>query len=251
MSNCSLQIRNLKYEIGNYLILNDLNFEVRENSFVALIGPNGGGKTTLLKMILGLLKPSEGEIVLSSEEVKSITAELVGYVPQIKSMDRLFPAKVYELVATGIRNSWITNLSKSEKAMVLEALSKVGAEHLSNRQLSKLSGGELQRIYLARSFIRRPKILLLDEPATGIDIVGEKDIYHLIESYRKETDAIVMMVTHDWEAAYHHADYVLVLNHKQICYDEPKKAFREDILRKAFSHVGHKHEIIFKVDKNG
>lgn len=130
----------------------------------------------------------------------------------------------------------------------MEVLDSVGAVHLANKQLSTLSGGELQRIYLARSFVRNPKILLLDEPATGIDLTLESDIYNLIDDYRKKNKSTVIMVTHDWDTAYHHSDRVLILNKQVVCYDKPDIAFNDGSMRRAFGHIGHKHNMILGRD---
>ncbi|MFH1051073.1 MAG: metal ABC transporter ATP-binding protein [bacterium] len=235
---------------GKHTAIENISFEINTNTVVTVVGPNGGGKTTLLKIILGLIRPTSGELLINGKDTCSLPPNVIGYVPQIKTSDMTFPALSIELVASGLKNNWVARLSKEEKSLSLLQLERVGASHLANRQISKLSGGELQRVFLARSFVRNPEILLLDEPVTGIDFMGETDIHNIIEQYRKESNTIILMVTHDWEAAYHHADKVILINRNLISFDIPEKAFSEENLRKTFSHIGHKHEMIFGVEKH-
>ena len=241
----AIEVNNLSVTYGSNTIIRDLNFRVSEGSFVCIVGPNGGGKTTLMKAILGILQPSSGFVRINGNKPTEITADVIGYVPQIKTLDRNFPALPIELVVSGINSRWPKFITANNKFIAMEALRQVGAEHLAGRQLSNLSGGELQRIYLARSLVKKPKLLLLDEPALGIDYLSEKDINKLIDEYRTDSKATVVMVTHDWESAYHHADYVLMLNCTQICFEPPEKAFSEDYLRLTFGHIGHKHDMVF------
>jgi zinc transport system ATP-binding protein len=140
---------------------------------------------------------------------------------------------------------WPWSRSQLQMRKVDEAMKQVGALHLSGRPLSKLSAGELQRVYLARSMVREPKLILLDEPATGIDTIGEADMYQLLETYQKKSAATIVMITHDWHAATHHSDLVLLLNQKQISFGKPKDALAEENLRRAFGHIGHAHTLKF------
>lgn len=235
---------------GTHTALEDISVEIKKGLFITVVGPNGGGKTTFLKLILGLLEPTMGEVKVFGEKPLKNLTQAIGYVPQIKTFDRSFPALPIELVATGLTGNWIGILSKEQKRLALEALEQVGATNLAKKPLGKLSGGELQRIYLARSIIRKPRLLLLDEPASGIDVAGEIDFNNILEDYKKRQNATIIMITHDWESAYHHSDYVLLLNRVKICFDEPKKAFSEKWLRIAFGHLGHAHEMIFGVKNN-
>ncbi len=247
MKNILIKFDNLSVSYSKYYALEDINLEILDNSFTAVLGPNGGGKTTFLKIILGLIKPSSGQILIKGKKPSELANKTIGYVPQIKTLDRTFPALSIELVISGLRGNWPSKMKTEEINKALFSLKQVGAEHLANRSLSELSGGELQRIFLARSFVREPDLLLLDEPATGVDAVGESDIYNIIGDYKAKTNATIIMVTHDWEAAYHHASKVLLLNRSQICFNEPDIAFKEENLRKAFSHIGHSHTMVFGV----
>jgi zinc transport system ATP-binding protein len=247
----AVEIENVKVQFGSHVALNNINFTISKGDFVSVVGPNGGGKSTLLKVLLGLININSGNIKIFSEELKNLQPNIIGYVPQIKTLDRTFPAIPIELVATGISSKWTSILNKKLKNQSLEALERVGALHLAKRQLSKLSGGELQRIYLARSIVRNPKLLLLDEPATGIDQASEKDLNKLIDDYNKEEKTTVIMVTHDWESAYHHADFVLLINCEQICFEKPEIAFNDNNLRRAFGHIGHTHDMNFGARENG
>ena len=170
----AIKVDNLSINLSGSKVLSNLSFEIEEGTFVSVVGPNGGGKSTLLKAILGLIPFQEGDIRIFGKEIAEIGNDLIGYVPQLKTLERSFPAIPLELVASGVIGSWPMKMSKDliEKSMI--ALDSVGAANYAKKQLSRLSGGELQRVYLARCLVRSPKILLLDEPNTGIDYASEK-----------------------------------------------------------------------------
>jgi len=240
-----IEISNLTQVFGTHTVLEDISLSIEREDFISVVGPNGGGKSTLFKLMLGLISPTKGTININGiSPIKNSSIHL-GYVPQLKTADRSFPALAVELVASGIVSNWVGRISKELREKCLDAMEKVNAEHLADKSLSSLSGGELQRIYLARSIARQPEILLLDEPATGIDTASERDLNKILENIRNDSVTTVIMATHDWESAYHHSDKVLILNKKVICFDVPDKAFSEESLRVAFGHEGHKHEIIF------
>ncbi len=234
-----MELRGVSVRLGEVRALEGLDLEVPEGAFVAIVGPNGGGKSTLLKLLLGLV-PFQGEVWLFGRRPEALDPMEVGYVPQLKGFDRGFPALGLDLVATGLRRAWPFRLAREEKRRIEEVLEEVGALALAHRPLRGLSGGELQRLFLARALVRRPRLLLLDEPATGVDRVGEVDLYRHLEAYQRSTGATVLMVTHDWGVA-HHASHVLVLNRRKIGFGPPEKALTEECLGRAFGHLGHAH----------
>lgn len=234
---------------GEFQALQNVSLQVPEGAFVAIVGPNGAGKSTLLKALLGLERGSmrdgptqvTGRIRVLGHPPREVPPGWVGYVPQVKGFDRSFPALAIEAVVSGLRRHWPFWIGREERQQAAQVLEKVGALHLSDRRLGRLSGGELQRVYLARSLIRRPRLLLLDEPATGVDVVGEADLYRHLETYQRESGATVMMITHDWEAAQHHASAVLLINRRVIGYGPPAEVMCHECLAQAFGHVGHSH----------
>lgn len=240
-SESAVSFRDVSVTFGQHEILKQISFEIEQGQFVAVMGPNGAGKTTLLKSILGLVQPTSGDIKLYDSTPAKTPANEIVYVPQIKTLDRSFPAKAIELVVSGEFRAWPSWNKKATRDRALDALKKVGADHLAENPISTLSGGELQRIYLARCFLRLPRLVLLDEPATGIDIQGEADLYDFLEKYQEERSATVMMITHDWEAAFHHCSRILLLNRELISFATPEETVSDDCLRKAFGHVGHAH----------
>lgn len=242
----ALEAAGLGVRFGDFQALSDIGFELPRGAYLAILGPNGGGKSTLLKVLLGLIAPSSGAVRLFGQAPRDVPPGWIGYVPQVKTLDRTFPALAIELVSNGLRRGWPLRLSRDERERARAALAQVGAGHLAKRRLGRLSGGELQRVYLARALVREPKLVILDEPASGIDAVGEADMYRLLERYHKESGATVLMVTHDWEAAYHHASHVLVLSGRQVAFGAPGEALSDQALRRAFGHVDHAHSMQFR-----
>ncbi len=241
----AVSLEALSLRFGSHSALSDITLNINKGAFISIVGPNGGGKSSLIKVLLGLIKPTSGNAYIFGKKPDEIETHKIGYVPQIKTLDRSFPALPLELVLTGLTGTWTGRISSKMKKLALEGLEKVGASHLACRPLSKLSGGEMQRIYLARSLVRKPELLLLDEPSTGIDSVAEKDINKLLDEYKKESNSTVIMVTHDWEAAYHHSDGVIMLNCGLVDFAPPRDAFNDDNLRMTFGHMGHAHEMNF------
>lgn len=239
----AVEVKNLSLSYGDIKVLENLNFAIPENAFVSIVGPNGAGKTTLMKILLGLIKFSSGEVKIFGKHPDEIDPQLIGYVPQIKTMDRNFPALAIELVASGLLRKWPWSVRGIDKENSIKALEMVKAEHLAFRPITELSGGELQRVCLARSIVRNPKLVVLDEPATGIDAIGEADLYNLLEKYQQNSKATVLMITHDWHVANHHSDFVLLLNRKQVSFGPPEEALSEQNLRTAFGHIGHEHNV--------
>ena len=240
MSTPALRATGLDVDRGSTAVLQNFDFEIPEGSFVALVGPNGAGKSTLITTILGTLAPSRGSLEVLGGAPGSHAAA-VGYVPQGKTHDVSFPALAFELVMTGVAPSW--PFSGSGEVAVARALDRVGGSHLATRSVSELSGGELQRVFLARALARSPRLLILDEPATGIDVTGEADMYSVLEAFQRESGATVLMATHDLDAAEHHASHVLLMARRQVAFGTPEAALSESNLRTAFSHVGHAHPL--------
>jgi len=225
-------------------VLDGITFAVDPGAFVAVVGPNGAGKTTLLRVLLGLVVPTAGDVSLFGQSPGAADAGETGYVPQVKTLDRTFPARAVDLVLTASRGQWPFRVGGPDRDRATAALRQVGAEPLADRPLHALSGGELQRVYLARALVRRPRLVLLDEPATGIDVAGAADLYDVLEKDQAEHDTTVVMVTHDWTAAYHHATHALLLDGTQVSFGPPEEALDEACLREAFGHIGHAHAML-------
>lgn len=233
-----LEADNFSVDLKGNSILKSLRFSVPEDSFFCVIGPNGAGKSVFVKCILGLM-PFKGRLQIAGLPPSEVDSMALGYVPQIKSFDRRFPAQAWELVASGLGKSWPAFSSPNSR--VKEALEQVHALHLLHRQISELSGGELQRIYLARSLAMKRQLFILDEPSTGIDAVGESDLYTLLDQLKIQHRSSILMVTHDIEVARHHSTHVLLLNHHQIAFGSPQQVLTHSNLEKAFGHAGHLH----------
>lgn len=177
-------------------VLEDINLEILEKDFVGIIGPNGGGKTTLLKLMLGLLKPSKGSIeILGTTPQKSTNR--IGYVPQFNTTDNLFPINSLNVVLMGLTdsNSFLPWFSKKQINRALEVMADVGIEDLSKKSFGELSGGQKQRCLIARAIASSPSILFLDEPTASVDSKVESSIYELLKVLNK--DITIVLVSHD------------------------------------------------------
>jgi zinc transport system ATP-binding protein len=232
----------LTVDLGRHRALAGVDLAVDEGSFVVVAGPNGGGKTTLLRALLGLVAPSSGTVRVFEQPPGRVPPGWIGYVPQFKSLDRSFPALSCELVASGFKHNWPWRVGRRAHDESERALALVGGAHLEHRPLRELSGGELQRVYLARALVRQPRLVLLDEPATGIDVAGESDMYRILDQYSSEQRATILMVTHDWMAAHHHASHALLLNNRVVSYGPAAEALSNANLISAFGHAAHAHE---------
>lgn len=238
----AFELTHLTVRFGDFIALDDISLVLPEGAFLALVGPNGAGKSTLVRTLLGLISPSSGQVRVLGESPGHLQG--IGYVPQIKTFDRSFPAVALELVLTGLRRAWVGRISSQDRSLALDALDQVGLKHLGNRALGRLSGGELQRVYLARALVRRPRLIVLDEPATGIDVLAEKDMYNLLETYRSTTKATLAMITHDLDVARYHASHVAILNRKLYGFGFPVDIMQADILARAYGHAHHTHTSI-------
>ncbi|MDR0232461.1 MAG: ATP-binding cassette domain-containing protein [Dysgonamonadaceae bacterium] len=190
MNNHLIEIENLNAGYDDKLVLKDVSLNISRGDFLGIIGPNGGGKTTLLKLILGLLKPKSGEIRYCQPGLK----DKIGYMPQTNYIDKQFPILVKETIASGLISE--KNLSKREtKAKVEETISQMGLEEIKNKPIGEISGGQLQRTLLARAIINQPELLILDEPNSYVDKRFEMYFYELLQEINKKTS--IVLVSHD------------------------------------------------------
>jgi len=176
------------------IILRNVNLTINENDFIGVIGPNGGGKTTLVKVILGILKPMKGSIEYASNEPGKT---LIGYLPQINQIDKKFPISVSEVVISGLMSAGIKryHFPSTYKSIVDDLLEKMGIYGLRKKPIGELSGGQMQRVLLCRSLISSPRLLILDEPNTFVDNKFENDLYETLGELNKKM--AILLITHD------------------------------------------------------
>lgn len=202
-------------------VLEGVSLSVAKGDFLGIIGPNGGGKTTLFKVILGLVSPSRGKVyVLGQPPVKN--RNKIGYVAQHNLFDRDFPINVRDTVMMGCNSTTglIRRYSREDRERAQETLKTVGMLSYQNQQVGKLSGGEQQRVFIARALVSQPKLLLLDEPTASVDSAMQTDFYELLE--RLKQDMTIIMVSHDISAVSVYVDKIACLNH-QLFYHGSKE----------------------------
>ena len=219
----ALSIKNLCFSYQQDLILENISFNVDKGQFVGIIGPNGGGKTTLLKLILGFLKPLSGEITLFGKPPLE-ARDKMAYVPQALHFDKQFPISVLELVLGGrLRHlSWYGQYKSIDKEIAMRSLEQVGLADLYSRPFGSLSGGQAQRALIARALASEPSLLILDEPTASVDTKAESDIYDILKDFQDKMT--ILMVTHNLKAVIELVETVIcvqrtavTINPNQVC----------------------------------
>jgi len=231
--NSAIQVNDITAGYDHEAIIENINCTIYDGDFFGIIGPNGGGKSTLLKIILGLLSPTKGFIHIYSQPPK-IGRKHIGYVPQYAEYDKQYPISVWDVVLMGRRSiRGIHPLYSSEdKQATLEALKKVKMEEYKKRHIGELSGGQRQRVFIARALVSNPRILLLDEPTASIDKDLQLNFYTLLKELNKTVT--IVLVTHDIGVISSYVNRVACLNHFMFTHDDDKMISKE-MLEKTYS----------------
>jgi len=218
--NTAIDVRNLSHSYGNFPVLKNLAFSVSTGNFFIIIGPNGSGKTTLMKVISGILKPRNGQLEILGRSIENYTrktlAQTIAFVPQTIPVD--LPFTVTEVVLLG-RSPYLGMLGlEQEKDLEIaqQAITFTGIEHLAHRKLDQLSGGEQQRVFIARAICQQPQVILLDEPTASLDLSHQVRLMDLMERLKIDKGLTVVMVSHDVNLAAMYGDHLLLINKGQI-----------------------------------
>ena len=210
--------RDLVLSFGNERVLDQVSLAIHPGEIITLIGPNGAGKSTLVKTLLGLQKPDSGEVVRK----QGLT---IGYVPQKLAIDQVLPMTV---------KRFLTLTRSVSRAECEGVLAQVGAGHVIDAQMSQLSGGETQRVMLARTLLLRPHLLVLDEPTQGVDVSGQAELYRLIDEIRHELDCAVLMISHDLHLVMAKTNQVVCFNRHVCCHGQPETVRQHPEYRSLF-----------------
>jgi zinc transport system ATP-binding protein len=230
----ALEIENLSVILKGKEVLRNINFTLEEGIFLGIVGPNGGGKTTLIRTILGLLKPTSGDIKVFGQSPASALAHsgVFGYLPQHQNVDPNFPATALDIVLMGrYRAAGLLRWpGRKDRQKAEHCLSIMGVGELQNTQYSQMSGGQQQRVSIARALASDPRILVLDEPSTGIDVVGQEDFYHLLKGLQKRMGLTILMVSHDIGSVTAYVDEISCLNINLHYHGNPLGALDEKVM---------------------
>lgn len=216
-----IELKNVTLGYDNHIVLKNINFTIDNKDFVCVVGPNGSGKSTLIKSILGLIKPIKGKIIYNELKQKNI-----GYMPQETKVDSNFPASVYEIVLSGTLNSLGYKIfySKKEKELAQYNMKLLNINHLKDKSFCDLSGGQRQKVLLARSLCASKKLLILDEPSNNLDSKSKKDLYELLNKLNK--DMAIIMITHDLDHDNLLGNKILSLREDDIFFGDTKEFVR-------------------------
>lgn len=214
-----IDIKNLSLGYDGNIVLKNVNLKIEENAFLCVVGPNGSGKSTLIKGILGLIKPISGTITFNN-----LKQNFIGYMPQETKVDSNFPASVLEIVLSGTLNKKRMSLfyTKEDKKLAIKNLKILGIENLKNKHFSELSGGQRQKVLLARSLCATSKLLILDEPSNNLDSKSKKNLYDILTNLNKNYNITIIMITHDLDHNNLIGNKILSLREDDIFYGTTK-----------------------------
>lgn len=228
MKQPAIVVKNLTYKFSSFIALDNINFEIETGDMTAIIGPNGSGKTTLLKNIIGIFEPTVGTVKIFGKKPGRVVRS-IGYVPQKFEFDRDIPITIYEFMALEKCGK-----AKHSRSNIHRALREVGLNNIEKRKLGELSGGQFQRVMIAKALLHEKEILIFDEPSTGIDIVGEQTIYDLIKKINVERGTTCLIVSHELNIVSKYANRVICLNKKMICSGTPDTVITPENLKKLY-----------------
>lgn len=234
----SIEVKDVSYGINGNRILENIEFSVKAGDYLGIIGPNGGGKTTLLRIILGLVQPDSGEVRILGQRIEDFKERyLIGYIPQRAAhAEFYFPAEVEEVVRSGrvARLGLFRRFRREDGLAVSKAMEIAGVTDYRGQLIGKLSGGERQRVFIARALAGEPQILFLDEPVVGVDIASQKKFYDFLSHLNSDLGITVIFVSHDVSVIAEEVHTVLCLNHRLICHGLPENYIKEEFLEKVY-----------------
>ncbi|GAB2544359.1 metal ABC transporter ATP-binding protein [Gracilibacillus alcaliphilus] len=250
MKDTIVEMNNVNFYYGERQALEDINFTIEQGDFIGLIGPNGGGKTTLIKLLLGMEKPDSGTIKMFGLPMRKFKEKSkIGYVSQkANTFNRGFPATVEEVVKMGLtaKLGYFKRLSRQQKQQIHEAIDKVGMSEYLHENIGDLSGGQQQRIFIARALVSNPQLLILDEPTVGVDAENVEKFFDLLQELNKQAISL-LLVTHDIGTMTDHASKIACLNKKLHFHEhsDETKHLSDDHISDVYGHplklVTHKH----------
>ncbi len=242
-----IEVKDVSFAYGEELVLENVNLNIHKGDYLGIIGPNGGGKTTLLKIMLGLLTPKTGSVKMFDQEIKTFKDWYkVGYVPQkVTSFDVNFPATVYEVAAMGRygKKGLFRGLDKADKKIIEDSLKHVEMLEFKDRIIGDLSGGQQQKVFIARALAASPEVIFLDEPTAGVDIPSQDQFYELLKKLNHELELTLVLVSHDIEAVVSEVTEIAFVN-KAVTYDDNPIDIKGGKLQKLYGdkkHVFHQH----------
>ncbi len=230
-----VELNQVTFGFGAEPILEDISLHLHPGQFAALVGPSGAGKTSLLKLILGVLKPTRGEVCIKGEALNGRPAPRVGYVPQLEAVDWNFPVTVAQAVLMGrIQRSGMWPWpSREDKERLNAILEQLGIADLAGRHIRDLSGGQQQRVFLARALIAEPELLVLDEPTTGVDMRTAENILHMLGELNHR-GITILISTHDLNTAAAHLPWVICINRRIIAQGSPEEVFTVETMNETY-----------------
>jgi len=221
-----ISLKNICFGYSQEAVIEKVNMDVSEGDYIGMIGPNGGGKSTIIKIIMGLIKPWSGEVVMGTNKYGKPV--MIGYLPQYHQFDTSFPITVQEVILSGLIGNQNSHLrfNKNQKAEAKILIKTLGLENVQYRSIGELSGGQMQRVFLGRALISNPDLLILDEPVTYVDNRFENEMYKLLQQINKHT--AILLVSHDVGQIVSFVKTIACVNH--FLHYHPSNKISEDIL---------------------
>ncbi len=244
-----IEAKDVSFAYNGNTVLERVSFNIEQGDYVGIVGPNGGGKTTLLKILVGLLEAQSGSVKISGTPIGQFQNKFqIGYVPQRSGQENIaFPATVYEVVESGLtpKARWFGRTTNQDRQAIDKALAIARIEELKDKLIGNLSGGQRQRVYVARALATEPKILILDEPFVGIDVAAQKDFYAFLKQLNQEQNLTIVFVSHDIDMITEEVKSILCLNRGLFFLDRPELLHEGNIIEnlygKKITHIHHTH----------
>lgn len=231
-----VELRGIRCGYDEKVVFEGVDLTIPRGLYTGIVGPSGSGKTTLLKVILGLVEVTAGDVLVSNQRINGSTSRGIGYVPQIETVNWNFPVTVEQVVLMGRHREmgWLPWPSREDRHIALDLLEHLGIRQYAGRQIRALSGGEQQRVFLARALISRPQILILDEPTSGVDLKTQHHILHLLSQLNRE-GVTILLTTHDLNSVARHLPWVICFNRSIVAQGDPQDVFTSEILSRTYN----------------